>query len=141
VTGIVGLMAMTVWISTAAAGPGNGTRAHVTQLGDLHLNGGAAIFKINQGVGHLSLLNQAYHYARFYAAKKETRGILTFTSRTHTMDYETMPAIYDEFLGQGIIGLQGGSRLPSWRSANPKQVFYFDYRQRHFHALRRPDSV
>jgi hypothetical protein len=53
VAGLTGLMAMTVRISTTAPCSSNGTRTYVTQLGDLHLNSGAAIFKVNQGLGHL----------------------------------------------------------------------------------------
>jgi hypothetical protein len=48
-------MAMAIGISTTAAGSRNGTRAHVTQLGNLHLNGGSALFKINQRVGHFGV--------------------------------------------------------------------------------------
>jgi hypothetical protein len=84
VAGVARLMTMTVRISTTATGTGNGTRAHVTQLGDLHLNSGAAIFKVNQRVGHLQLHDLAYHYARLYAAKKENSRIVIFTARTHT---------------------------------------------------------
>ena len=68
--GVARLMTMTVRISTTATGTGNGTRAHVTQLGNLHLNSGAAIFKVNQRVGHLLLHDLAYQYARIYATKK-----------------------------------------------------------------------
>ena len=50
--GVSGLMTMTVRISTTATRTRNGARAHVTQLGDLHLNSGAAIFKVDEGVGH-----------------------------------------------------------------------------------------
>jgi hypothetical protein len=82
VAGVARLMTMTVRISTTATGTGNGTRAHVTQLGDLHLNSGAAIFKVNQRVGHLQLHDLAYHYARLYATKKENSRIVIFTART-----------------------------------------------------------
>jgi hypothetical protein len=47
------LMTMTVRISTAATCSRDGTRAHITQLSDLHLNGGATNFKFNQSVRHL----------------------------------------------------------------------------------------
>ncbi|HEY5047301.1 MAG TPA: hypothetical protein VII49_04700 [Rhizomicrobium sp.] len=80
--GITGLMTMTVRIAATATCTRDGTRAHVTQPGDLHLNSGAAIFKVNQRVSHLHLLNLAYHYARFYAAKKENSRTVIFTSRT-----------------------------------------------------------
>jgi hypothetical protein len=53
VAGVSGLMTMTVRISTTATCNRNGAGAHVTQLGNLHLNSGAAIFKVNEGVGHL----------------------------------------------------------------------------------------
>ena len=80
--GVTGLMTMTVRIATTATCTRNGTRAHVTQLGDLHLNGGAAIFKVNQRVRHLHLRSLAYQYARFYATKKETLESFIFKSRT-----------------------------------------------------------
>jgi len=47
VAGIAGPMAMTFWIPTMATGCRNGTRAHVAQLGDLGVNGGAATFQVN----------------------------------------------------------------------------------------------
>jgi len=50
---IMNLMAMTVWISTTAPCPGYGTRAHVAQLGDLGLNGGATAFQVGQRVWHV----------------------------------------------------------------------------------------
>jgi len=47
VAGIAGPMAMAVRISTMATCSGNGTGPHVTQLGDLQLNGGATAFQVN----------------------------------------------------------------------------------------------
>jgi hypothetical protein len=51
--GIIGLMAMTVRISTTASCSSNGTRAHIPQLGDLGSNGGATAFQVRQRVGHV----------------------------------------------------------------------------------------
>jgi hypothetical protein len=48
-------MAMTVRISATPTCSSNRTRAHVAQLGDLRLNGGAAIFKFNQRVVHFAV--------------------------------------------------------------------------------------
>jgi hypothetical protein len=45
-------MAVTVWISTTATCTANGAGPHVSQLGDLQLNCGAAAFQVNQRVSH-----------------------------------------------------------------------------------------
>jgi hypothetical protein len=50
---ITGSVTMTVGIPTTATGSGNGTRAHVAQLGDLGLNGGATAFQIGQRAWHV----------------------------------------------------------------------------------------
>ena len=82
-TGITGPMAMTIWISTAPACSRNGTSPHVTQLGDLPLNGSATTFQINKWVGHKKPpVSLAYHSARFHATKKENSRIIT--SKSHT---------------------------------------------------------
>ncbi len=84
-TGITGPMAMTIWISTAPACSRNGTSPHVTQLGDLPLNGSATTFQINKWVGHKKPpMNLAYHYAMFHATKKENSRIIT--SKSHTLE-------------------------------------------------------
>ena len=46
VAGITGTVAMTVWIPTKTASSGDGAGAHVTQQGDLVLNGGTAGFQV-----------------------------------------------------------------------------------------------
>jgi len=56
--GITGPMAMTVGIPTTPTCSRNGARPHVTQLGDLRLNGGATAFQINQRVGHVQPPNE-----------------------------------------------------------------------------------
>src|SRR5260370_42565706 len=45
--GITGPMAMTVWLPTTPTCSRNRARPHVTQLGDLRLNGRATAFRIN----------------------------------------------------------------------------------------------
>src|SRR5260370_7086631 len=78
-------MAMTIWISATTTGSSYGATPHVAQLGDLHLNGGAAGFQVGERVRHEQPpSNLAYHYARFQATKKEHSRIVT--SRPHTRD-------------------------------------------------------
>src|SRR5260370_36539292 len=77
-------MAMTIWISATTTGSSYGARPHVAQLGDLHLNGGAAGFQVGERVRHEQPpSNLAYHYARFEATKKEHSRIVTSRSHTH----------------------------------------------------------
>src|ERR1700694_2615704 len=77
-------MAMTVWISATTTGSSYGARPHVAQLGDLHLNGGAAGFQVGERVRHEQPpSNLAYHYASFEATKKDNSRIVTSTSHTH----------------------------------------------------------
>lgn len=50
-TGVVKLMTMAVWLSTAAIDRGNGATSKITQLQDLHQNGGTLLFQSFEGYG------------------------------------------------------------------------------------------
>jgi hypothetical protein len=50
VTGLVGLMTTTVWLSATAVDGGDGTAAKITQFQDLHENAGTLLFEGGEGV-------------------------------------------------------------------------------------------
>ncbi len=70
--GIAGPMAVAVWIPTTATCSGNGARAHVAQLSNLRLNGGAPAFQVKQRNRACTVSSVlAYHYARFRPRKRK----------------------------------------------------------------------
>src|SRR5947209_5829366 len=81
---LVGLMAVTVWLSAATVDGRNGATAEITQLQDLRQNAGALLFEAGEGIGQKAPPIRTYLYVRIIDSKKETRQLLPCRSRTQT---------------------------------------------------------
>src|SRR5437762_1546764 len=79
---LVGLMAVTVWLSAATVDGRNGATAEITQLQDLRQNAGALLFEAGEGIGQKAPPIRTYLYVRIIDSKKETRQLLPCRSRT-----------------------------------------------------------
>ena len=66
---LVGLMAVTVWLSAATVDGRNGATAEITQLQDLLQNAGALLFEAGEGIGQRPPI-RTYIYVRIIGSKK-----------------------------------------------------------------------
>jgi hypothetical protein len=75
VTGLVGLMTTTVWLSATTVDGGDGATAKITQFQDLHEDAGTLLFEGGEGVRQRASPILTYTYVRIISTKKETRRI------------------------------------------------------------------
>src|ERR1700758_632903 len=75
VSGLVGLMTTTGWLSATTADGCDGAGAKITQFQDLHENAGTLLFEGREGVRQEASPILTYAYVRIIPAKKETRPI------------------------------------------------------------------
>src|SRR5439155_25735415 len=73
---LVGLMAVTVWLSAATVDGRHGATSEITQLQDLRQNAGALLFEAGEGIGQRAPPIRTYLYVRIIHSKKETRQLL-----------------------------------------------------------------
>lgn len=74
VTGLVGLMTTTVWLSTTALDGSDGATAKITQLQDLHEDAGTLLFESGEGIRQRAPPILTYAYIRIISTKKTTAG-------------------------------------------------------------------
>src|ERR1700730_12080059 len=82
VTGLVGLMTTTVWLSATAVDGGDGAAAKITQLQDLHEDAGTLLFEGGEGVRQKAPPILTYTYVRIIYTKKENCRTIPRGSRT-----------------------------------------------------------
>ena len=80
--GVVGLMTMAGWLSTAAIDGGDRAASKITQFQDLHQNGGTLLFQGFEGHGQRAPPILTYSYVRIITPKKEDCRIPPCMSRT-----------------------------------------------------------
>ena len=83
VTGLVGLMTTTVWLSTTAVDGSDGAAAKITQLQDLHEDAGTLLFEGGEGVRQRASPIRTYIYVRIISTKKENCRTAPSVSLTH----------------------------------------------------------
>ncbi len=71
VTGLVGLMTTTVWLSATTLNGSDGATAKITQFQNLHEDAGTLLFEGNEGVRQRAPPILTYTYVRIIPAKKE----------------------------------------------------------------------
>src|SRR6266850_692454 len=94
VAGLIGLMAMTVWLSTTAVNGGDGAAAEITQFQDLHENTGTSFFEDNEGVRQCAPPILTSAYVRIIPHKKENCLITPCGSHTRP-ELQTIPRIWN----------------------------------------------
>ena len=82
VTGLVGLMTTTVWLSTATVDGSDRAAAEITQLQNLHEDAGTLLFKGGEGVKQRASPILTYLYVRIITTKKENCQITPCESHT-----------------------------------------------------------
>jgi len=71
VTRLTGLMAVTLWFTAPARGPGNAAGAQVAELCDALSKHFTSLFQIRKGIGHVVVpLFRAYYIRKAIAARK-----------------------------------------------------------------------
>jgi hypothetical protein len=83
VTGLVGLMTTTVWLSATAIDGGDGAAAKITKLENLHEDAGTLLFEGDEGVRQMALPILTHSYVRIITTKKENCRIIPCESHTH----------------------------------------------------------
>jgi hypothetical protein len=84
VTGLVGLMTTTVWLSTTTVDGGDRAAAEITQFQQLHEDAGTLLFEGGEGVRQRAPPILTYTYVRIIPAKKEHCPITPYGSHAQS---------------------------------------------------------